>query len=85
MLEKASGKPSKSNSSSTSTKTGNTADENMDLESVTKGIKTFVDKVSSYEGAEFPKGFGDEEGAINFDASSFEEALENILSKFQSS
>ncbi|XP_072043233.1 protein ecdysoneless homolog [Amphiura filiformis] len=82
MLEKAAGNPSKSKDKASTSGGSANDDPSMDLDAVTKGIKTFVDKVSSYEGAEFPKEFGgdDDGGAINFDVGSFEEALENILS-----
>ena len=85
MLEKAAGKPTpgKQPSNMATPKEGkpdgNAAEPDVNLDSVAKGIKMFVDKVSSFEGAEFPKGFDD--APINFDANMFEDALENILSK----
>ncbi len=94
MLEKAAGHSTYKSDSNTNISAAGLSgeDPNVDLDAVTQGIKSFVDKVSSYEGAEFPKGFSDrgggggaeaEEEGINFDAGSFEEALENILSKLQ--
>lgn len=49
----------------------------VDLESVTSSLKSFVDKVSSYEGAEFPgdRAFDD----IEFDADSFVDTVGKIL------
>ncbi|XP_006812072.1 protein ecdysoneless homolog [Saccoglossus kowalevskii] len=48
-----------------------------DLGSVADNMKAFVNKVSSHEGAEFPK--MSENAQINFDSSGFLEALENML------
>lgn len=49
----------------------------VDLDSVTRNLKAFVDKVSSYEGAEFP---GDgEDDDIQFDADSFMETVGSLL------
>lgn len=49
----------------------------VDLDSVTRSLKSFVDKVSSYEGAEFP---GDgEENDIEFDADSFVDTVGKLL------
>ena len=46
MLQKASGLPSTTSSQSP---------DDFDLSSVSEGVKSFIEKVSSHEGAEFPK------------------------------
>lgn len=59
---------------------GNTAkssETSVDLDSVTRSLKSFVDKVSSYEGAEFPGDCEDEE--VQFDAESFMDSVGSLL------
>lgn len=61
----------------THTNTPNHNESSVDLDSVTRTFKAFVDKVSSYEGAEFP---GDPEDVdIQFDADSFMDTVGNLL------
>lgn len=49
----------------------------VDLDKVTRSLKSFVDKVSSYEGAEFPG--ENENDEIQFDAASFMDTVGNLL------
>lgn len=50
----------------------------LDLQSMVIGMKTFVDKVSSHKGAEFPWSV-DESAQIAFDPESFAEAVHSLL------
>jgi len=61
---------------------GNTVESDgtpLDLDSVTRCLKSFVDKVSSYEGAEFP-GEGENDD-IQFDADSFMDTVGSLLGR----
>lgn len=77
MLSKYSDLNSRKTGRGTRTNTPNHTEPSVDLDSVTRTFKSFVDKVSSYKGAEFP---GDpEEGDVQFDADSFMDTVGNLL------
>ncbi|KAJ7362048.1 hypothetical protein OS493_013136 [Desmophyllum pertusum] len=57
--------------------TAQSNETSVNLDSVTRSLKSFVDKVSSYEGAEFPGDREDEE--IQFDADSFMDTVGGLL------
>ncbi|XP_013386077.1 protein ecdysoneless homolog [Lingula anatina] len=48
----------------------------FDFSQVSESMKTFVDKVSSHEGAEFP---GDDEGDVQFEANGFIESMTKMF------
>lgn len=56
-------------------------DQDVDAELIKSSFETFVDKISSYQGAEFPK--GKNSNSVNFDPDKFSQAIEAIL-KYQS-
>lgn len=77
MLSKYSDPDSKETGEFAGKSTVTNSKTSMDLESVTRSLKLFVDKVSSYEGAEFPGDCEDEE--VHFDADSFMDTVGNLL------
>ncbi|XP_062989038.1 protein ecdysoneless homolog [Elgaria multicarinata webbii] len=64
-------------STNKSTSTVTEEEQNYDLAEVTKSMKAFISKVSTYEGAETPWSFT--EAHVTFDADSFTNALDKIL------
>ncbi|XP_033115005.1 protein ecdysoneless homolog [Anneissia japonica] len=77
LIESAAGRPLRN---PTATMQENETDpEEVDFspDLLTDTMKSFVDKVSSFEGAEFPK--DSESAPISFDAESFEQIVKNLL------
>ncbi|NXH14241.1 ECD protein, partial [Bucco capensis] len=52
-------------------------EQNYDLQAVAEGMKAFVSKVSTHEGAEMP--WSSDESCVTFDVDSFTKALDRIL------
>ncbi|XP_078347278.1 protein ecdysoneless homolog [Oculina patagonica] len=77
MLSKYSDPNSRETGELTSENTAKSSDTSVDLNSVTQSLKSFVDRVSSYEGAEFPGDREDED--IQFDADSFMDTVGSLL------
>ncbi|XP_071943829.1 protein ecdysoneless homolog [Antedon mediterranea] len=77
MIEIASGRPVRNPVAMLPEEETEKAELNFDPGLLTDTMKSFVEKVSSFEGAEFPK--SSESAPISFDADSFGDVIKNLL------